>query len=322
LPWDVVIVDEASMVDLALMSKLVDALHSGARLILLGDKDQLASVESGAVLADLISSLPQNTVVLQKSYRFDEAIKTLAETVNLNLAAKGWALLEEDRFDNIHLLETGFHETICQGYEGYLRFAGQAGLRQYPAVFEEFNRFRILCATRSGRMGVDSINALVENHYLAGIGYPGRWYPGKPILIRRNDYSLDLYNGDIGICLMDPEEGTMKIWFEDGTGGVKGYLPSRLPEFQTAYAMTIHKSQGSEFDDVVIVLPDEESPFLSRELIYTAITRARKAIWLYSSKDVFMAAVSHKTRRSSGLASMLRQGLNPLLRGKPESTVN
>ncbi len=307
LPWDVVIVDEASMVDLALMSKLVDALHDEARLILLGDKDQLASVESGAVLADLIESLPQNTVVLKKSYRFNEAIRALAEAVNLNQAEKAWSLLQ-GAFDNIRLLETGRHEKLYQGYEQYLEYAGKANREQYPAVFQEFSKFRILCATRSGRMGVDAVNALIENHGVTRYGYTEKWYPGKPVLIRRNDYTLDLYNGDIGICLRDPEDGSMKIWFEEGDGAVKSYLPSRLPEFQTAYAMTIHKSQGSEFDDVVIVLPDEENQILSRELLYTAITRARKKIWLHSRKEMFMTAVSRKTRRSSGLAAMLRVG--------------
>jgi exodeoxyribonuclease V alpha subunit len=306
LHYDVVVVDEASMVDLALMSKLVDALPATARLILLGDKDQLTSVESGAVLADLIATLPRNTVVLQKSYRFDTGIQKLAEAVNTDDAVRAWSLLEDDKYQMLELIPRERRDIFHQGYAAYLEKAASAGVDEYPDIFTEFNRFRILCALRVGRLGADSINTLVEEHYLRRYGYPEEWYPGRPVMIRRNDYSLELYNGDIGICLVDPSDGIMKIWFEDGEGGLKPFLPFRLPEYQLAYAMTIHKSQGSEYDDIVIVLPDLDNPVLSRELVYTAITRGAEKIRVFAEKEVFGKALSRKTKRNSGLAVMLQ----------------
>ncbi|MDO9067201.1 MAG: exodeoxyribonuclease V subunit alpha, partial [Deltaproteobacteria bacterium] len=290
LPWDVVVVDEASMVDLAMMSKLVDALKPGARLILLGDKDQLASVESGAVLADCIQALPDNTVTLQKSYRFNPEISAFAQAVNTNESAAAWSMLASDPQEattskSIQLLQEPLPEFIMARYVQYMdKVAALPGDRQEDDIrqlFQCFNQFRVLCATRRGTGGAMTLNRQVEQ-MLAISNYPcqpggrscaipgtrdtgtslsGAWYPGRPVIILNNDYGLNLFNGDIGICLPDiSTPGAFQVWFEREDGSLKGYQPYRLPTCETVFAMTIHKSQGSEFEEVLVVLPASDSP--------------------------------------------------------------
>jgi len=309
LPCDMLIVDEASMVDLALMSKLVESLKPGGRLILLGDKDQLVSVESGAVLGDLMQGLPDNRVELLRTFRFDDNIKRLAEAVNGGRSNEAWELMGDDAVDNLMLLQ-GNPVSYATGF--YLAY--MAAVRKFtgaetdvPKLFALFQRFRVLCATRHGALGVDGINLGLELN-LARSGFScrsGEWYPGRPVLITRNDYTLDLYNGDIGLCLADAD-GKLKVWFEKGAGTFTAYSPFRLPQCETVFAMTVHKSQGSEFGEVLVVLPaEEESPVLSRELLYTGITRARNRVVIAAQKKVFQAAVSSLTERSTGLVDML-----------------
>ena len=324
LPWDVVVVDEASMVDLAMMSKLVDALKPGARLILLGDKDQLASVESGAVLADCIQALPDNTVTLHTSYRFNLEISAFAQAVNRNDSTAAWSMLVSDRPEattagSLQLLQEPLPDFIVARYIRYMEqvAALPGGHNSRPEddirqLFQSLNRFRVLCATRLGTGGVETLNRLVE-HKLATNGYPcqpGSWYPGRPVIILTNDYGLNLFNGDIGICLPDPPShsavpGAFQVWFEREDGSLKGYQPYRLPACETVFVMTIHKSQGSEFGEVLVVLPTTESPLLTRELIYTAITRARTKVLIASDQAIFTAAVQRTISRSSGLQEML-----------------
>lgn len=339
LPWDVVVVDEASMVDLAMMSKLVDALKPDARLILLGDKDQLASVESGAVLADCIQALPENTITLQKSYRFNQEISTFASAVNDNDSGAAWAMLNREDHETIavSLLHEPMADFIATRYSRYLQQAlavhddarKEDEIRQ---LFQCFKRFRILCATRRGAGGVEAINRQMEQSLAAG-GYPcqtggrssaipgrrdtgpslvGDWYPGRPVIILNNDYSLNLFNGDIGICLPertvlsnDNNPSQFKVWFEREDGSLKGYHPYRLPACETVFAMTIHKSQGSEFAEILVVLPGTDTPLLSRELIYTAVTRAQKRVLIASDQTIFHAALNRTISRSSGLHAML-----------------
>jgi exodeoxyribonuclease V alpha subunit len=324
LPYDVVVIDEASMVDLALMSKLVDALPAEGRLILLGDRDQLASVESGAVLADCSQALPGNTVELRRTFRFDTGIKKLASLVNNRQAGPAWTLLEEGEFANI-----GRNPSLQQAVDHYFLYmqkvAECSGERaRYPEIFASFNRFRVLCAVRQGPRGVLAVNQAIER----GLQNRGcrimpeeTWYPGRPVLITSNDYGLDLFNGDIGICLPDATgEGRIKVWFErpaglDGQGdghgdNLRSFLPYRLPRHETVYAMTVHKSQGSEFDKVLIVLPEQDNPVLSRELVYTAITRAKAAVAILAEREIFQIALGRSIERASGLAEMLGQGLS------------
>jgi exodeoxyribonuclease V alpha subunit len=309
LPWDVVVVDEASMVDLAMMSKLVDALKPGSRLLLLGDKDQLASVESGAVLIDLVRALPKNTVELQKTYRFDTSIKLLSQAVNRGDNEAAWQLLTDPDSAHVGLLEKPLSDFVGDRYALYMAQAVPGRGVGYEQVFATFNGFRVLCAVRHGHRGVEGINAMVEQH-LAGKGYDCLskiWYPGRPILITRNDYSLDLSNGDIGICLPDPADGVLKVWFERPDGTLRNCLPYRLPPCETAYALTVHKCQGSEFDEVLVVLPEHENRILSRELIYTAVTRAKKRVLMATTKKMLQQALALRIDRFSGLKNILLQ---------------
>jgi len=307
LPCDVLVVDEASMVDLALMSKLVESLKPGGRLILLGDKDQLVSVESGAVLGDLIAGLPENTVVLQKSYRFNRHIKDLADAVNGGDAEQAYQLLAGAERENLALLSGNPVEYAGVFYLPYMaRVQGFSGSEhEVGELFALFNRFRVLCAVRRGPRGVEGLNQGIELH-LARRGFPcrsGQWYPGRPVMISQNDYSLNLYNGDVGLCLQ-AADGTLQVWFER-EGGIVPFAPFRLPRCETVFAMTIHKSQGSEFREVLVSLPPVDSPVLSRELLYTGITRAKERVVVDCARDIFLAAVNRPTTRYTGLAGLL-----------------
>ena len=175
-------------------------------------------------------------------------------------------------------------------------------------VFEQFNRFRVLCALRGGPFGVEALNRLCETalHNRGWLDSRQPWYVGRPVMIVRNDYNLRLFNGDIGIALPGPDDsGRVKVYFLGGDGALRGFVPARLPEHETVYAMTVHKSQGSEFDHVVLVTPHEPSPVLGRELIYTALTRARQRVSFYGVLTVVAAAVERRLRRSSGLRDRL-----------------
>ncbi len=301
LVYDLVVVDEASMVDLALMSKLLDALKPGARLILLGDKDQLASVESGAVLADLTMALPEHTLELKKSHRFDDTIKRLAVAVNLQQDEIAWQILHEGN-ENIALLEEDSIDYIAAQQTAYLQLI-KAGA-EFDEIYRAHARFQVLCANRLGKKSVADINYLVEQKLFGqnSINLVGLWYSGRPVMVTQNNPALHLYNGDIGICMPDKgQEGKFKVLFQRADGSVKEYLPARLPHCQTVFAMTIHKSQGSEFEEVLITLPEAINPVLTKELLYTAITRAKKTVKLVVDEAVFAGTVRQKIKRVTGL---------------------
>ncbi len=343
LPLDVLVVDEVSMVGLALLAKTVDALLPSTRLILLGDKDQLASVDAGAVLGDLCTgagrfspefqarlaaltgeTLPRGKespsplvdaiVLLRHSYRFgaDSGIGALAQAVNRGRSADASALLEGRADIDWHTLADAealpeqLAEPVATGFTPYLA-AVQAGAAP-AAVFEQFNRFRVLVALRKGPFGVEALNQLCEEvlHHRGLIDSRQTWYPGRPIMVVHNDYNLRLFNGDIGMTLPDPEEPErMRVFFLGNDGALRSFAPARLPEHETVYAMTVHKSQGSEFERVLVVTPNESSPVLSRELLYTALTRAKQQAVFYGVPEVFEAAVERRLRRSSGLRDRL-----------------
>ncbi|MBA5764236.1 exodeoxyribonuclease V subunit alpha [Vibrio sp. 404] len=360
LHLDILVVDEASMVDLSMMYKLVDALPKHARLILLGDKDQLASVEAGAVLGDICSfsqygysatqgdliaqlsgysSLANSTqkgsrvgdslCMLQKSYRFDarSGIGQLAKAVNSGSAFKLDAVWQRD-FDDIaqYPLDMQHYnqliQTMVSEYGGYLKRIAKrelnANTQQLESVTElakagldAFAKCRLLCAIREGDFGVNGLNQRIERALVARKLIQTQdelWYHGRPVMITRNDHALGLYNGDIGICILDDslEEPRLKVFFELPDGSVKSVLPSRVPEHETAYAMTIHKSQGSEFEFTLMILPKEFSPILTRELIYTGITRAKKRLAMYVQADVVKRGIKVMTERASGLAERLK----------------
>jgi len=307
LPYDVVIVDEASMVDLAMMAKLVDGLRPESRLILLGDKDQLTSVEAGSVLGDLIDGLPGNTTILTKSYRFKGGISRLARSINSGSVDESWSILRSGDFADVSIYDAATVETIGSRYVEYMEHAALSGGNvDIKLLFQQLNRFQILCAVREGRFGVAALNRAVER-YLAGSGFDttsSEFYPGRPVLIIRNDYGLNLFNGDIGLCAYD-REGHIKVWFEQHDTTLSSFLPQRLPQCETSFALSIHKSQGSEFDEVLVVLPENDSRILSRELVYTAITRAKRQVELLASKEILTLAIQRRVKRSSGLGNML-----------------
>ncbi len=321
LPFDTVIVDEASMISLPLMAALVNALKPSARLILLGDKDQLASVEAGSVLGDICSigekgsetsPLFNSLIKLEKNYRFldGSGIAELGKAVNAGLENDALELLKGNAMENISMQELPPREDLwkflaCAVIEGYESFVTA---RSAAEALERFDNFRILTVLRDGPYGVTGINTAVE-HILNNKGLinpENRIYHGRPILITVNDYSMQLFNGDTGILFSDPEQGgACRAFFALPDGGVRTIHPERLPQHETAFAMTIHKSQGSEFNRVLILLPPVDSVLLTRELIYSGITRAKHSLEIWTDQTVFCSAVRKKIERSSGLKDLL-----------------
>lgn len=346
LPHDVVVVDEASMVALPLMARLVEAMAPDARLILLGDRDQLASVEAGAVLGDICdtggapgfspefrrfieetagerlegngvqgvrSHLADSLIILRKNFRFgaDSGIGALSRAVNDGDANGVLAILHEGSASGVSWRETPSAEALDQalGPEVIAGYGDYLANDDPEAVLAAFDRFRVLCSVREGRYGVDGLNGAIER-ILAGRGIISpnrRLYRGRPVMVTVNDYALRLFNGDVGITLSDPENpGGVAVFFPSATEGVRKVSPLRLPSHETVFAMTVHKSQGSEFDRILMVIPPFESPVLSRELLYTGITRARTAAGIWCGEEVLRAAVARRIERRSGLRKALR----------------
>ena len=323
LPCEVVVVDEASMIDVALMAKLFAAVPPTARLVLLGDKDQLASVEAGSILGDICAAvmddggdgenlLARCVVRLTESFRFSphEGIGALASAIHAGKADVAVALAQQSspevsllpplvQGDPAHPLA----EMILAGYRSFLEAADPF------AALELFDQFRLLCAHRLGPMGVSSLNRYAEKvlarHRLIEPNTP--WYKGRPVLIQANSYPLRLFNGETGILWPGEEgEGLKAFFFSENREGVRSYSLRQLPVHETAFAMTIHKSQGSEFDRVALVLPGEDSALLSRELLYTGISRARQQVALVGRPQEIEAAVGRRVERASGLGEKLR----------------
>ncbi|KZK74241.1 MAG: hypothetical protein A3K90_04825 [Pelodictyon luteolum] len=326
LPFDTVVVDEASMVALPLMHAFVSALSPSCRLILLGDPDQLASVEAGAVLGDICAAaalpgtpLYGSVTVLERNYRFEggSSISDLARSVNGGRVEEALGLLAAGRDRGVVLrppfsrwseLDRVPEELAAAIIEGYRPFL-EAG--NPSAALLAFDRFRLLGAISDapGLSGVRGLNMAAEIVLRRqGLIDPSSlFYHGRPVMVRENDYAMRLFNGDTGIVFNDPGAGPM-VWFSAPDGSMRPVPPERLPKHETAYAVTIHKSQGSEFDAVLMVLPPEDSPMLSRELLYTAITRARRSVEIRADPETFSAAIRQRRIRVSGLKDAL---LNP-----------
>jgi len=341
LPYEVIIVDEASMVDLPLFTKLVEAMKPEAHLILLGDKDQLASVEPGAVFGELCDVagagfysdnfaghcfratgqkvpiaekthlLSDNIVVLRENFRFprESALNRISNAVREGDVDSFFTLCENYPGEIIWkpipspaALFDLLAEEIHAGYATYLKAADA------KEAFEKFQDFRILCAVREGPYGTENLNRLTEHLFRKErlLTFNTPWYERMPIMITKNDYALSLFNGDCGFILRDGNKrGHLAAFFPAEEGKFRSFPPERLPPFEKVYAMTVHKSQGSEFDAVLLILPDRPTPVLTRELLYTAITRARKKITIAASKEIMKYAISRKTERTSGLARYL-----------------
>lgn len=307
LPFDIVVVDEASMVDLPLMCKLVEAIADGAQLILLGDADQLPSVEAGDVLAAILSAdtLQNHRVHLQRGWRQSAALQLapLAETVREGRSDEALALLHGGTLSNVHFHE-GVDDPLQARPQLLEHWRSLATLDDPAEALMQANRLRLLTALREGPQGARGLNARIEAA-LSGrrIGTPPAWFPGRLLLITRNHHPQQLFNGDVGICLPD-EHGVPLAWFA-GEGGVRAFHPAALPAHESAFAMTVHKAQGSEFDEVWLQLPRTDSRVLSRELLYTAITRARDVLHVAGSANVIEAALSRHASRVSGLGRRL-----------------
>jgi len=374
LPFDVVVVDEASMLDLALATKLLEAVPDTARIILLGDKDQLSAVESGAVFAELsadptlspacagalaslcglaagalqppaptqASALHDTAVWFTQNFRFaaDSGIGRLARDINTGQATAALAWLRRGDDPSVQWLDDGGTQPAAATWQqlesGYAPFldavqqqlgrrapagpgaAAQAGMQPgaIAALVQRFDQFRVLCAVRDGARGQQAVNdrlARLARQRLADAGLDSGaasspWYAGRPVMVLRNDPVLRLFNGDIGLAWPDAQ-GQLMVWFADSAAqpGFRAVAPVRLPSHQTAYAMTVHKSQGSEFDAVLLLLPAQASRVLSRELLYTGLTRARQRVLLAAAADVLAAAIQQPTLRHTGLLARLAE---------------
>ena len=315
---DVLVVDEASMLDLSLAAHLVEAVPQDARLVLLGDKDQLAAVEAGSVFAELAarsrSRIADCVVWLNESHRFpaNSGIGRLAADINAGEPDRALDWMTRGADEGVTWIDDPGGEIglatrsrILQGYKPYLE-----AVRAHPddpaTVFRAFDRFRVLCAVRESPRGVRTLNHLLGRHARAAIDSPldpgarSPWYPGRPVMVMRNDYVLRLFNGDTGVCLPGPD-GSLAVWFADRAGAFRSVAPNRLPQHEDAWATTVHKAQGSEFETLLCVLPAAESPVLSRELVYTAVTRARSHVALAGSAEAFRAGCRRRTERHTGL---------------------
>lgn len=345
------LVDEASMVSLPLFSKLFAALNDNCRVILLGDKDQLAAVENGNVLGDITDSeqinhfssqfvneyaqiancskypkqlsISENPTTLEDavaqlefSYRFNynSGIGQLSAMVNsqdLNcvefMKSKG-----EGAFNDIELKELPEPEFLYDSIRQFINEADKrCGFLNYRRAvnagdplhaLQLFDRARVLCAINNGVYGVENLNRIIEE--LLFIGRLDKFYIGRPIIVLKNDHNLKIYNGDVGIIMKDTN-GVLKAFFPDGEGEVKAISPASLPEHATAFAMTVHKSQGSEFNDVLMILPETFSPVLTKEIVYTGITRAKTNIETWSNDRILKQTIQNPIKRTSGLRAKL-----------------
>ncbi len=368
LPVDLIVIDEASMIDLALMSKLMQAIPDTAQVVILGDKNQLSSVEAGTVLSDICEgtsqataqlSAPKKTRLQELGLHIDDSIKIVKEgaisssTVTLN---KTYRFKETDRIgcfasavvtepydpsEALHQLvervdtlgvspllphakrgvSKAALDIICEGYAPYLKWLktgpldGESQIAFHRSALKQFDKLRILCAHRKGDTGVEGLNSAtimaLKKRRLISKTTSTNWV-GQPLLITQNDTTSGLFNGDIGLVVNRTDqngETQLVVAFpgssETGVDAVKYLAPIRLPNHETAFAMTIHKSQGSEFEHALIVLPPNESPILTRELIYTGVTRAKNRVTILSDRDVLLKGLTKLVKRASGLAELL-----------------
>jgi exodeoxyribonuclease V alpha subunit len=309
LPHDVIVVDETSMVSLTMMARLLEAVRPESRLILVGDADQLASVEAGAVLADLVDGLSARTDVrvatLKTSHRFGEAIGRLADAIRVGDSERALALLRSGD-EHIEFIEDDDASDAMRAIlvPHALRLREEALLGADDLALATLDEHRLLCAHREGPFGVRHWNRQVEKWLSEETGQPpwSEWYPGRPLLVTANDYGLRVYNGDTGVVINGPDGLRAVI---ASTGGQLDFATGRLSDVETMHAMTIHKSQGSQADEVTVLMPSEDSRMLTRELFYTAATRAKSRVRVVGSEAAVRAAIGRGAVRATGLRERL-----------------
>jgi exodeoxyribonuclease V alpha subunit len=317
LPHDVIVVDETSMVSLTMMARLLEAVRPDARLILVGDADQLASVDAGAVLADLVDGLSGREDVrvakLRTSHRFGKAIGTLAEAIRVGDADTVVALLRSGDA-HVEYLDWGDGADASAPLRAILvphalRLREAAVVGAVDVALATLDDHRLLCAHRRGPFGVQHWNQQVQKWLSEETGQPAwsQWYPGRPLLVTANDYGLRVYNGDTGVAVAGPDGLRAVI---ATAAGPLDFATSRLADIETMHAMTIHKSQGSQADEITVLMPPEDSRLLTRELFYTAVTRAKTKVRVVGSEPSVRAAVGRQAVRASGLRLRL-QGTAP-----------
>lgn len=318
LPFNLVIVDEASMLDLPLFAKLIQAVAPDARLVLLGDRYQLSSVEAGSIFGDLVEAgrcygpLHYRTIELRQNFRFahDSHLHRICQTVKLGETERAARLIQTKNSE--------VHFTSLPSPKGLKRVLENTLLGHYAQLHSEqdpltalrlLERRCLLSPGRKGPYGVEELNRTMAS--LLTLRHPTprqeKHYHGKPILITRNSYDLNLFNGDIGVMLASPDQPEqLHAWFYDETrSGVRKFSISALPAFETAYALTVHKSQGSEYQKVYLILPPQDAPILTRELLYTALSRSRNTVHIWANLPIFKFAIQRRTQRSSGILDRL-----------------
>ncbi len=315
------VVDEASMLDLALATRLLEAVPDEARIVLLGDKDQLAAVESGSVFADICArsapGLAERVVWLEHNFRFaaDSGIGQLAGHIRAGRADDALATLRGGGQGSLLWLDGAAASPWPALHAGLAPYLDTVAAGDIHHADRAWAGFRVLCAVHEGPQGVVAVNAALTAHARARLGSvdaaaQSPWYPGRPVMVLRNDPALKLFNGDIGLTLPDPAaDGALRVFFPAPHSTWRALAPTRLPDHQTAYAMTVHKAQGSEFDHALLLLPDLGSRVLTRELLYTAVTRVRQRLTLCGPASVLAEAIAQPTRRQSGLGARLIEAL-------------
>jgi exodeoxyribonuclease V alpha subunit len=337
--FDVVIIDESSMIDVALFSKLLQATGNNTRLILLGDKDQLASVEAGSLFGDLCNAqtsftisreragfinnfindkskqitddfisdsnshlLAQHIVELKKSHRFssEKGIGKFSKAIINNNSEELLDFVNASEDEQV-LIDTTYDETIFETFiKGYTEYIKTQDIK---TAIKQLNEIRVLCAIREGEQGLYTINRKIEKYLQQKklIKPTTEFYEHRPIIVTKNYYDLGLFNGDVGIIRYD-ENKVLKAWFEDSAGELKSVLPGFISQAETVFAMTIHKSQGSEYNHVLVVLPDApELPLLTAELLYTGVTRAKTKVVLQATEEVIIETAKRRVKRASGI---------------------
>lgn len=326
---DIVVVDEASMLDLAMLRALLSALRPEARLVLVGDADQLDSVGTGSVLQDIVAALDVDGPHLQRlqhAYRAQAALRPLNEAVRMGDAA--WfkeAVALAGQQAGVHPLRDtpalamqldAWCDAILTEYRAQLmrQPVSETDVERITGLMRTASSRQLLCALREGAFGAGGLNSAIEARLAPALQTESaadlgeRWYPGRRILITRNDAGSGLFNGDIGLCLLEAD-GHLRVWFPGADGQPRAFEIASLPPHEPAFAMTVHKAQGSEYDEVVVVPPPQpEHPLLSRQWFYTAISRARMAVQIWGSDAAIAYAIGHLARRSSGLSRRIRHG--------------